>query len=73
MITLFVGGLIVLAVGGVAMYRYLNGPKETPKTTYQEICDIKDRLYRDMVRLEALQGHKTASENVHRIMCDARL
>ena len=66
-IILFIGGVLIMAA---AMHRYLNGPTITP---YQEICAIKDRLYRDMVRLESLQGHKTASDNVRRILSDVRL
>ena len=43
----------------------------TPEfSRYEEICKIKDRLYRDMVRLEALQGRQMASDNVKRIMLE---
>ena len=70
--------LLLLSVGifllliDYAMLRYL-GLTKKPLTPYQEICAIKDRLYRDMVRLESLQGHKTASDNIRRILSDVRL
>jgi len=44
--------------------------KPEPKSRYQEICEIKDRLYRDIVRLETLQGTDVAAENIHRILLD---
>ena len=38
-----------------------------PVTRYEEICAIKDRLYRDIARLEQLQGNLTAGRNVKTI------
>ena len=58
LVLLFVAGLVMVAAA--VMLRYLNGSTPPKQTPYQEICAIKDRLYRDMVRLESLQGHKTA-------------
>lgn len=41
-----------------------------PQTGYEEICQIKDRLYRDISRLEQLQGNITASINVDAIVTE---
>lgn len=41
-----------------------------PQTGYEEICQIKDRLYQDISRLEQLQGNITASINVDAIVTE---
>jgi hypothetical protein len=41
-----------------------------PKTRYEEMCEIKDRLYKDIDRLQQLQGTVTASCNVITICTD---
>lgn len=48
------------------------GKNKNSKTlsNYQEICEIKDRLYRDIARLETLLGTKMASSNVNHIATD---
>ena len=57
-----------LVLCSVREYRLHQKPQ--PMTQYQEICAIKDRLYRDVVRLQTLQGVQTANENVARILSD---
>lgn len=62
-------GLIVgTAIGFSYLLVSLREKSQEPLTPHQEICAIKDRLYQDMVRLETLQGHQTASDNVRRII-----
>ena len=44
------------------------GPPEPPTPSrYSEVVAIKDRLYKDMQRLEALLGRKIASDNIEYI------
>lgn len=41
-----------------------------PRSGYEEICQIKDRLYQDIARLKQLQGTIAASLNVNAIASD---
>jgi hypothetical protein len=41
---------------------------KAPLSRYQEVMAIKDRLYKDIARLEELQGTHLAGKNVREIL-----
>jgi hypothetical protein len=51
------------------LFSWLNLSKltKTPPSRYEELCAIKDSLYRDIARLEHLQGSAVAGQTVSAI------
>lgn len=64
--------IVVMVCIGYLMYQYLTGgmTKSKQQTPYDELIVLKDRMFKDVSRMEELLGHEQASMTIRQILME---